>query len=489
MGASLGNVFIKANEAICLTYTIYLPIYHFVELEYASLFGSTKALRNEKKMTWRDTFDFASNHARIHIISKETLLMASLKRDLNKLFLGYVVVDRNGIVWHPFFASLSGLNYLKELGEKLKCIVHRDAERSRIRLFGSRSIKNKCQEQIMSKISQLKNSVIQFQVIKLRSDSMPNTKNTTISGNAVEANKKQHEEICPACFCSAENPFRAQCGDVYCIECLIHQCKAAGDGSFPIVCVGKGETCSQPLPFEDLSRILNHELLDKLLALSAAAFMRSNLTTYRYCPNSSCGSIYKIPNQAGTVLTCCDCFTSICTSCYDTTHRDLTCEEYRSKCDGGFEAFQEWKEKEGVKDCPKCGIAIEKIEGCNHVQCTTCKTHLCYYCLAAFKDPDECYAHMETEGHTDEYGDEDDDFTDYVDEFEDELDMIAARERAQGPQELLIDIQEDLIDLSEEPDSTLLEGLDWAVNLDARDMRGMNWVEDTDRDMLEAFDP
>lgn len=95
---------------------------------------------------------------------------------------------------------------------------------------------------------------------------------------------------------------------------------------------------------------------------------------------------------------------------------------------------------------------------------------------------------METEGHTDEYGDDDDDFTDYGDDLEDDPHIIAARERVEGPQELLIDIQEDLIDLSEEPDSTLLEGLDWAVNLDAGDMRGMNWVEDMERDMFEAFD-
>ncbi|MCJ1354984.1 MAG: hypothetical protein MMC33_004974 [Icmadophila ericetorum] len=466
LGASLGSVYIQGNEAIRLIFTVYLPIFRYVELEYSGLFDSTAALRKEDKMTWYEDFETSSDLARVHIVSKETRFVASLKRDLNRLFQGQVVVDKNSTVWDPYFARLEGLNYLKDLGENLTCIVYRDSERSQIRLFGCRSNKIKCQEQIMGKVSELKRWAAQWIAIQMKSEYKPNSRFMTIACNTSETKRPRDE--CPACFCTAENPFRTQCGHVYCQECLINQCKASRDGTFPILCLGKNATCCKPLTFEDFNRLLNYELLDKLLALSAAAFMRSNLATYRYCPNASCGSIYKVPAQNSTLI-CCDCFTSICTSCYNISHTTMTCEEYRNLSDGGYKAFQEWKETEGVKDCPKCGIAIEKIEGCNHVQCTTCKTHICYRCLESFRESDECYAHMEEEGHTDNF-DEDDEYSDFGDDQDDhdETDLLQFEEAQLHPELHLVHLARNARDA---PDP-----LDWSINLDADDIRGRDWV-------------
>lgn len=33
-----------------------------------------------------------------------------------------------------------------------------------------------------------------------------------------------------------------------------------------------------------------------------------------------------------------------------------------------------------VKRCPKCGIVSQKIDGCNFLQCHSCKTPWCWYC-------------------------------------------------------------------------------------------------------------
>lgn len=43
-------------------------------------------------------------------------------------------------------------------------------------------------------------------------------------------------------------------------------------------------------------------------------------------------------------------------------------------------------------DCPKCAIPIQKIDGCNHIICIKCKTHLCFRCSAILK-PNNPYAH------------------------------------------------------------------------------------------------
>ncbi|KAK6459255.1 uncharacterized protein RJT20DRAFT_124451 [Scheffersomyces xylosifermentans] len=36
--------------------------------------------------------------------------------------------------------------------------------------------------------------------------------------------------------------------------------------------------------------------------------------------------------------------------------------------------------KDGVKQCPGCGMYIEKSDGCNKVKCSRCKTSLCFLC-------------------------------------------------------------------------------------------------------------
>ncbi|RWA03448.1 hypothetical protein EKO27_g11657, partial [Xylaria grammica] len=87
-----------------------------------------------------------------------------------------------------------------------------------------------------------------------------------------------------------------------------------------------------------------------------------------------------------------------------------------------FEAFEAYKRahRASVKDCPKCKTTVEKIDGCNHMQCGGCHVHLCWVCLKTFEEAEDCYDHM-TEEHggigmdEDDSGDSDD-----SDEEEDE---------------------------------------------------------------------
>lgn len=52
------------------------------------------------------------------------------------------------------------------------------------------------------------------------------------------------------------------------------------------------------------------------------------------------------------------------------------------------------------KECPRCGVMIEKTMGCNHMECTNCGCHWCFQCSAAFSDPDDVYTHMRQEHGT-----------------------------------------------------------------------------------------
>ena len=50
-----------------------------------------------------------------------------------------------------------------------------------------------------------------------------------------------------------------------------------------------------------------------------------------------------------------------------------------------------------IKPCPGCGTMTEKICGCDHIQCTGCGTHWCYFCGGMFPEKD-IYRHM-SEAH------------------------------------------------------------------------------------------
>jgi hypothetical protein len=52
----------------------------------------------------------------------------------------------------------------------------------------------------------------------------------------------------------------------------------------------------------------------------------------------------------------------------------------------------------GIKSCPGCGTATEKMGGCDHMSCAVpkCGTHWCWHCGA--KVPlKEIYRHMDEE--------------------------------------------------------------------------------------------
>jgi hypothetical protein len=48
-------------------------------------------------------------------------------------------------------------------------------------------------------------------------------------------------------------------------------------------------------------------------------------------------------------------------------------------------------------------MPIQKTEGCNHVQCASCNSHMCWMCMQTFKTGLEVYGHM-TEQHNGHWG-------------------------------------------------------------------------------------
>lgn len=52
--------------------------------------------------------------------------------------------------------------------------------------------------------------------------------------------------------------------------------------------------------------------------------------------------------------------------------------------------------KNDFKECPNCGIAVERVSGCNHITCR-CLAHWCFECTILCSSAEETYEHMRRE--------------------------------------------------------------------------------------------
>ena len=215
----------------------------------------------------------------------------------------------------------------------------------------------------------------------------------------VSAFRSLPEGDCPICFCEAETPVQTSCKHTYCLECFEESCKSAASTSkikFQVKCQGEGGTCSTIFTLPELKERLSSTVFERVLESSFKEYLQRHPETFHSCPTTDCGYIYRCTpasNLKPPAYRCPNCFEPICTSCHE-PHVDYTCAEYKDFESGRHKALQELKRELNIKDCPKCTTPIEKTEGCNHMICGACKSHLCWVCMEVFETEKACYAHL-----------------------------------------------------------------------------------------------
>lgn len=219
----------------------------------------------------------------------------------------------------------------------------------------------------------------------------------TVSSSHQLVESPDNGPSCPICLCEVDDGYQLEgCMHLFCRECLVEQCDSAikNQDSFPICCAYQG--CGNPILLTDLRTLLSNDKLEELFRASLGAFVASSAGTYRFCPSPDCPSVYRVadPKTADTLFVCGACYSETCTRCHLENHPYLTCERYREFKDDPDSSLIEWcKGKDQVKSCSACGHVIEKVDGCNHVECK-CGKHVCWVCLEFFSSSDECYDHL-----------------------------------------------------------------------------------------------
>lgn len=390
--------------------------------------------------------DVASAKATLEQIIQGQVLTSSKDREEEKA------------VWAPSFAGAANgraQRRMKQLERELGIIIVRDRRRSQIRLLGPRA---KCDEarpvlvelakdELEAAYSSSSSATESPHVIELDGelftrafrggyraiaaaigednvtlDIVSTPRRVIVAGSDADfklaqdilhgtnpqegASKAQRETDstgdCAICWTPAENPvLLTACKHVYCLGCFEDLCFAGVNSTSDprVICQGEAAKCRETITLATLQEHLSSAALEDLLEASFTAHVTRNLTTLKHCPTPDCDQLYRASATAvsssgpASLFTCPSCLTAICTTCH-VSHDGLTCAEHRDQLSGGHEALKKTKQKLGIKDCPKCGIMIEKRDGCNHMTCSACGTHICWVCLETFPGSGPVYEHM-----------------------------------------------------------------------------------------------
>ena len=382
-------------------------------------------------------------YAQVRISGQSREPVAKAKSAVEKLLAGKIAADGNGPITDLFYFRPSSQSFLDGLRAAHGVFIHRDLRRSVLRLYGDDTGIEQVERALVAKCAELKKhshtvildpEAMAFalkggfrQIVaalgkdKVKLDIINNPKRIIVEGSMKDVVQIQQiltscaspsletqiaglsisgddsELFCPVCFTPPEAPIETSCGHFYCSSCLVSQCTSAD--SFPIKCLGEGAVCGSPITLTDVKIVLSGTEYDNLLQTSLTSYLRRRTTEFQYCSTPDCDRFYRISNTENPRTFDCDgCLSSICTSCHQNPHDGLTCEAKKALIKAALEGDEElakWKKDNDVRDCSKCGVPIEKAFGCNHMECISCRTHICWFCMKTFDSGGETYKHME----------------------------------------------------------------------------------------------
>lgn len=212
---------------------------------------------------------------------------------------------------------------------------------------------------------------------------------------------RYRDVTCPVCHCDVTDALDLGCGHSYCKPCLqlyLSSAPTSENIRFPISCIAtakpapgapatdKPTLCGEGIPARTIQNLLSPDEEYALLDAAFLAHVHSHPGSFRFCPTPDCDQVYRVsppnanPAKSSILFTCPGCLETICTSCH-LAHPGLTCVQYRANA----RAQQTSTAPSTIKRCPGgCGALLQKQDGCNHVTCLVCKTHMCWLCMATF---------------------------------------------------------------------------------------------------------
>lgn len=364
----------------------------------------------------------------VKLFSNDLKELGRLKGQFEGIQRGHVVMFEGKTAWDSYFNLPSGIVFFQTLQRRhQQLLINRDPFRRRVTLHGPPSVRIQAQSDIVAKLKELRQRMarviplpghilglfVASEYPKLKQELGTETisidlwnhtlvvRGTTdqwvIAKRAVQhASEMQHPRRskkaveCPICFDEVASPCTLRCGHTHCRSCLKEYLLAATDSHFfPLTCLGNAATCTELIPLAAAKDFLTTSEFNGVVTSAYSAYIAKRPTEFHPCPTPDCPQVYR-PGPAGNVLQCPACLVRICSTCHCEDHEGVECPD----TDEQELAFKEWKRNHDVKACPGCKVDIERSEGCNHVTCIRCQTHICWACSQTFPRGEGIYDHM-----------------------------------------------------------------------------------------------
>lgn len=412
-----------------------------------TIYTASKSLIDKARMMWGEQHlashvysDVLRRFITIKVEGDSAKDVSNARKTLDQIAIGVTLAVDGSPVWIPAFHHIrSPYNKLISIERELQVRILRDKSRRQLQFYGPSEKFQQAVRQVtdllraesstsyeidlkpdqFSRMIQgsfkdveraLGNDIAVFNVVSRRIivDGTAHQYATTLAiidgKRAIEGNHFSDEPCmlgrdCPICLCEADTPLQTSCKHTYCLECFEECCKSAASTSkeqFQIKCQGDGGSCAAVFRLRELKDHLSSLTFEKVLKSSFEEYIHRHTEAFRYCPTPDCGFIYRCTADHGSrslAYTCPNCFEPICTSC-NARHGGYSCIEYKDIASGGRKALERLKRELNIKDCPRCTTPMEKTEGCNHMTCGGCKSHICWVCMAVFETSGPCYDHM-----------------------------------------------------------------------------------------------
>jgi IBR domain, a half RING-finger domain len=431
------NTKLFLNLSLSVKFTIRRDLFKVVEMELNNL--RIQILAGDHIMLKTYESEDRPTLLTLRVYGEDAKLVAKAKNSIEIILAGTPAKMEDRFLWHDFLLNHEGLAYLKSIQELHGGFIYRDSRRRRLSLYGASNVKRCLQDALIEKINLASDQSRKIlltpttlrkvfeggleEILRILGDGKaglhltPGEKALKINGSEQDVRTAKAiledssttftkskepsadaEAECSVCWTPPDDAYRTSCGHSYCKDCFSGLCASAiGPEHFPLKCLGDATQCTHVFEIVELQKALTATAFDSLLKASMETHIQTRPAEFQYCVTADCPQVYRITRN-GHIFDCPSCLTPICTSCQSVSHTGSTCDEYRDLTSGGTLALKKWMADNKGKPCPKCQAPIQKAYGCNHMQCSVCSTHFCWFCMAIC-DAAEIYIHM-----TDKHG-------------------------------------------------------------------------------------
>jgi len=186
-----------------------------------------------------------------------------------------------------------------------------------------------------------------------------------------------NESECPICCTFTQVIILTGCGHYSCEQCLKTYIQNELSTSLDKNISCPQYSCKQTLSVSSIITLLPDEMISRYIKGQCVLHLMST-HSIKSCPRRNCEAIAAVERLSSTdVVVECSCRAFWCFNCQEENHWPSSCrinQTYHQYANGEFKHLIE---KDGsfsevtlpYKPCPKCGRAIDKNGGCDHMVC------------------------------------------------------------------------------------------------------------------------